>query len=228
MQPAPLVWDVPTRLFHWLLVISIVALFITGWLGGNAMLWHGKVGIFVSVLIVFRLLWGLVGASTARWSSILTAPFSLTKYLRGQWTDPGHNPLGALSVIAMIVMLIWQAGSGLFAYDDIAFRGPLARWVSTDTSLWLTGLHKKTQWLLLALIICHVLAVTLHQLKGHRLVQAMLHGRQPDASKPAKRGSIVGLVLVLIITGATYYALLEAPNWLAAPPPPAPAADLGW
>ena len=228
MQQPPLVWDLPIRAFHWLLATSIIALFITGWIGGNAMLWHGKIGIFVAALIVFRLLWGLLGSSTARWSSIISAPFSLTKYLRGEWTQPGHNPLGALSVIAMIVVLIWQVGSGLFAYDDIAFRGPLSRWINNGTSLWLTSLHKKSQWLLLALIGCHILAVSVHQIKGHRLIQAMLHGRQAEANSPTKGGHIVGLLFALILSAVTFYALLEAPNWLSTPPPAIPAVDLGW
>ncbi|MGL5632902.1 MAG: cytochrome b/b6 domain-containing protein, partial [Azovibrio sp.] len=118
-------WDLPTRLFHWILVIAMVGLFISGQIGGNAIELHGKVGQFVLALIVFRVVWGFVGSTYARFTSFFPTPARILAYLRGEWSGLGHNPLGSLSVFALLGLVGLQAVLGLFSNDDIAFRGPL-------------------------------------------------------------------------------------------------------
>lgn len=224
------VWDLPLRLFHWLLAASVIGAIATGLIGGNWMGWHADLGVMVAGLLVFRLLWGLVGSTYARWTTILRAPFSLGEYLRGQWQQPGHNPLGSLSVLAMLAVLIAQTVTGLLAYDDIALRGPLARLVDTDTSLWLTDIHRLLKNLLMLLIGLHIASIVVYQLRGRKLVQAMLHGRdeQMAPEQTARGGGLAAFVLVLAISLGTLWALQQAPQWLAPPKPASPPPALSW
>ena len=99
-----LIWDLPTRLFHWLLVLAIVALVVTGKAGGSWMEWHGRLGLLVLGLLVFRLLWGVMGSTYARFAGFFPTPAKVAAYLRGQWHAPGHNPLGACSVLALLAV----------------------------------------------------------------------------------------------------------------------------
>ncbi|MEE4465410.1 cytochrome b/b6 domain-containing protein, partial [Azotobacter chroococcum] len=121
------VWDAPLRLFHWSLALAVGAAMLSGWLGGNLMVWHGRLGLLILGLLAFRLLWGLLGSTYARWSRILAAPLRLGDYLRGRWRQAGHNPLGALSVLALLGLAAFQVLTGLTASDDIAFQGQLYR-----------------------------------------------------------------------------------------------------
>lgn len=146
------VWDLPLRLFHWLLAAAVIAAMLTGQVGGNLMVWHGRLGILIAGLLGFRLAWGIVGSTHSRFASFVRGPAAIIAYLRGHWHGLGHNPLGALSVLGLLTVLGLQAGGGLFANDDIAFQGPLYGLVSKDTSDWMTGLHRKGFWLVLALV----------------------------------------------------------------------------
>ncbi|TDM08566.1 MAG: hypothetical protein C4K60_03845 [Ideonella sp. MAG2] len=133
------VWDLPTRLFHWLLVLAVIGLVITGNVGGNAMVWHARLGVGVGCLLVFRLVWGVVGGRWSRFASFVRSPAALLRYVRGvseahEYVHVGHNPLGALSVLALLTVLLVQVSSGLVADDEIAFTGPLISWVSGATS----------------------------------------------------------------------------------------------
>lgn len=224
------VWDLPLRLFHWLLALSVIGAIATGLVGGNWMSWHANLGVIVAGLLVFRLLWGLLGSTYARWSTIVRAPFALRSYLRGQWRQPGHNPLGSLSVLAMMAALIAQTVTGLLAYDDIALRGPLARLVDTETSLWLTDIHRLLKNLLMLLIGLHIAAIVGYQLRGKKLVQAMLHGRDPEMKpeQAARGGSLVAFVFALAISLAAIWALQQAPQWLQPPKPATPPPALSW
>ena len=141
------VWDLPTRLFHWLLALCVVGLVITGKVGGNALQWHMWFGLTVGALLVFRLLWGIVGGRWSRFGSFVYAPGTVLRYLKrdhrdGDHFEVGHNPLGAFSVFAMIGVLVIQVATGLVADDEIATTGPLNRFVATDTGLAATGWHK--------------------------------------------------------------------------------------
>jgi len=176
------VWDLPTRLFHWALAGCVVGSIVTAKIGGNAMTWHFWLGEAVFALLLFRILWGLVGGHWSRFSRLLYGPGALWRYLKGrprpgEWLDVGHSPLGALAVLAMLALLAVQVGTGLVADDEIASIGPLNRLVATDTGLAATAWHKAWgQWLLLGLIGLHLLAITVYTARGRPLVSAMLRG----------------------------------------------------
>lgn len=217
------IWDLPTRLFHWLLAASVIALVVTAKMGGNAMEWHLRLGHVVLALLVFRIFWGLVGGYWSRFATFTPSPARLLRYLRGHSTAAdrnGHNPLGALSVWAMLLVLCAQVGSGLFSDDDIAFAGPLTRFVSGDTINDATIWHKEWgQWLLLALIAFHLCAIVFYTLvRRQRMVAAMLHGDQsaPAGTRAAHDGMaqrLLALVLALLCAGGAWwvYQLAAAP-----------------
>lgn len=179
------VWDLPTRLFHWLLVVAVIGLVVTGKVGGNALVWHQRLGLGVFALLGFRLVWGFVGGRWSRFASFVRPPAALLRYLRGERQpgdhfEVGHNPLGALSVLAMIGVLVLQVATGLVADDEIATTGPLNRHVATATGLAATAWHKGWgQWLLLALAALHVAAIVAYRLRGDDLVRPMLDGDKP-------------------------------------------------
>jgi cytochrome b len=221
-----LVWDLPTRIFHWLLAASVLGLFVTGEVGGNAMPWHGRLGIFVLGLVVFRLVWGFCGASYARFAQFWPRPRQIAAYLRGEWHGLGHNPLGALSVFALLGVSGLQAVLGLFADDDIAFQGPLARLIDDDLAGRLTGLHELGGNLLMLLVALHVCAIVFYaRVKKDNLVLPMLTGfKEVDAAKagpPARPGSRLGLVLAILLAALAMAAASGV--WLA-PPAAVPAA----
>jgi cytochrome b len=212
------VWDLPTRVFHWLLALCIVGSIVSAKIGGNAMAWHFRFGYVVFTLLVFRLLWGLVGGYWSRFATFAYAPSTTWRYLRGQSRpdehhDVGHSPLGAFSVFALLLMLALQVGTGLFADDEIANTGPLIKFVSGSTSLLLTKWHKNFgQWLIIALIVLHIGAIVFYRVKRNRnLVQPMLSGdKRLSASVPASvdHHRTRGLALTLLTACAALVAWL--------------------
>lgn len=202
------VWDLPTRLFHWALVLCVIGLVITGKIGGNAMEWHFRLGYTVFALLSFRLLWGLVGGRWSRFSSFIYGPGALLRYLRGRGEaaqEVGHSPTGALSVYALLLFLALQVGTGLFADDEIANVGPLAKFISTETSLQLTSYHKVIgQWVIIGLVVLHVLAVLYYLLaKKRNLIGPMFSGnKQLPADLPASRDTALTRMLALLLIAA--------------------------
>lgn len=177
------VWDLPTRLFHWLLVVALVAQVSTAKIGGAALAWHLRIGYCIFGLLLFRLLWGFIGGHWSRFASFLYGPASVLRYLRNQQRPAdlfhvGHNPLGSVSVWAMLLLLAVQVATGLVADDEIATVGPLNRYVSTATGLAATAWHKT--WgigLILALAVLHVAAVVFYRLRHQQdLVGPMVSG----------------------------------------------------
>ncbi|WP_347248107.1 cytochrome b/b6 domain-containing protein [Zoogloea sp.] len=224
------VWDLPLRLFHWLLALAVTGALVSGQIGGNLMVWHGRLGVLVAGLLGFRLAWGLVGSTHARFASFVRGPAAIRAYLQGTWHGLGHNPLGALSVLGMLAALCLQTASGLFGNDDIAFQGPLYPLVSKDTSDWVTGLHRKGFWLILLLITTHLAAIVFYlKMRGDNLIHPMITGRKSvtaAAADPEQRGGgTLALILALTVGLATAYGASGA--WQA-PPPPVPAAAPAW
>lgn len=217
------VWDLPTRLFHWFLVLLTIAAFATGFLGGNLIEAHGLLGLAITGLLAFRLVWGVVGSTYARFSQFVSGPAQALTYLRGQWHGLGHNPLGAFSVLAMLALMLFQAGSGLVSDDNISFTGPLKTWVSQDTADWMTGLHKINAWLIVGLVSLHTLSVVFYAVvKKKNLLTPMFTGHQnvDDAKLESARGGgwLPFTVAVLIAAAATW----AASGGLNPPPPPPP------
>lgn len=188
------VWDLPTRLFHWLLLLCVIGLVITGNVGGNWMVWHFRLGYTLLSLLLFRLVWGFVGGHWSRFVHFVPSPQALWRYLRppavGAVRPVGHSPLGALSVIALLSVLLLQAVSGLFSDDEIAFFGPLATRVSAEVVGLATWYHKAVgKPLLIALIVLHLLAIAFYRwFRRERLVRAMITGDKihPDDAPHAE------------------------------------------
>ncbi len=216
-------WDLPTRLFHWLLAGLVVASFVSGKIGGNAMDWHGKFGLAILGLLAFRLVWGFAGSTYARFVSFLPTPAKVLAHLRGQWRGVGHNPLGAFSVFGlMLLVLAFQVGTGLFGNDDIAFRGPLYELIGKDLSDRLTGLHKLSVNVLIALVTLHIVAIAFYvRVKKDDLIRPMLTGWKdvaPGEGASASGGGALPLAVALLVAVATVYGGSGA--WLPTPPPP--------
>ncbi|WP_406623498.1 cytochrome b/b6 domain-containing protein [Acidovorax sp. SDU_ACID1] len=209
MQHTVRVWDLPTRLFHWSLAATTIALVATAKLGGNAMEWHLRLGYVMLALLVFRLVWGLMGGRWSRFASFLYSPTRLWRYLRGGGEDDvGHSPLGALSVFALLAVLLLQVGSGLVSDDEIAFAGPLTRFVPGSVVGQATWYHKDVgQYLLYALVGLHLLAILFYVLVRKRtLVRPMLGGDKqlPRPASPSRddMASRAGAAVVLALSGA--------------------------
>jgi len=200
------VWDVPTRLAHWLIALGVGACWWTGDTG--RLEWHRWSGYLLLGLVVFRLYWGLFGSATARFRAFVRGPRTVVDYLRGRWAPrPGHNPLGALSVLALLALLAVQVGLGLFAVDvDGIESGPLSAWVSFDTGRAAAHWHHVVFNLLLALIALHILAIAWYRIaRREKLLGAMLHGHRdfPGAfTQPATASAlrlVVGVLLAALL-----------------------------
>lgn len=207
-------WDLPTRLFHWLLagLIAFSWWSVTYHHGD----WHIWSGVAILTLLLFRLMWGVVGSSTARFASFVRGPRGVRDYLAGNWRGIGHSPLGALSVVALLAVVAVQVGLGLVAQDeDGIVAGPLAGLVSSDISDRARGLHEITFYILLALIALHVAAILFYRLvRGKKLTGPMIHGRadiDPRASpmRPAKYW--IALICLVIALAVSRWVVAGAP-----------------
>lgn len=217
-------WDLPTRLFHWLLAVAVIVAVVSAQVGGNMIDWHGRSGLFIVGLVVFRLVWGVLGSTYARFLQFFPTPSRLRAYLRGEWRGEGHNPLGAIAVFALLGLLTVQATSGLFANDDIAFVGPLFALVSKALSNRLTGLHQQLSNLLIGLVVLHVAAIAFYgHVKKQKLIKPMLTGWKEGEGKSASGGSWLGLIVALAMAVLAVYGASGA--WLPSPPPTPPAAE---
>lgn len=221
------VWDLPTRLFHWSLVIVVVATFIAAKIGGNAMTWHGRLGLIIIGLLVFRIVWGFVGSTYARFIQFVRGPATIRTYLCGEWKELGHNPLGALSVLALLGILATQAATGLFANDDIAFEGYLVPLIGSAASSKITGIHQLLEKLLMLFVALHVGSIVFYaRVKKQNLVRPMITGwvdGKPGLS--AKGGGAVAFIVAVLIAAAVVWI---ASGNLLSPPVPPPAAVPAW
>ena len=199
------VWDVPTRLIHWLIVLLVAASWWTGDTG--RMDWHRYSGYLLLGLVSFRIYWGLVGASTARFRQFVRGPRVVLSYLRGRWeTLPGHNPVGALSTLVLLALLAAQVVLGLFAVDvDGIESGPLSNHVSFATGRACAKLHHQLFDVLLVLIAAHVAAVLFYVVvKKQNLIAAMFTGKREYAQdlQPVVNASKLRLISGAIIIAA--------------------------
>ncbi|MEK7945437.1 cytochrome b/b6 domain-containing protein [Pigmentiphaga sp. YJ18] len=208
------VWDLPTRLFHWLLVVCVIGAFVTIKVGGLWAEYHLLFGYAVLGLILFRIVWGFVGSGHARFARFVRGPRAIAAYLRGTMPrTPGHNPLGALSVVAMILLLGYQAATGLFSNDDIFTEGPLAGLVGKDWSDRLTGLHKLDELPILILVGLHIVAIVWYRVaKKQKLTRAMVTGDAPaeefttgaDSARDTAGTRLLALVIAALAAAVVY------------------------
>ena len=209
-----LVWDLPVRVTHWMLVLCVAGSWLTHQAGVQWFDWHRRLGYVTLVLVLFRVVWGFVGTRHARFASFVRGPRAVAGYLRGRMRNlpAGHNPLGGLSVLAILALLLLQAGTGLFANDEIANTGPFYGWISQATSNRITSLHRANSDWLLALIALHVVAVAWHVgVRRNPLVRAMITGHKDERRVPP--GDAIDnsrTMLALAIVGGLALALAVA------------------
>ncbi len=197
-------WDLPLRVFHWSLVILIPLAWWTGEEGDFD--WHSWVGYSLLVLVSARIVWGFVGSRHARFTDFFKGPGAVVAYLRGQAaTTPGHNPLGGWSVVALLVVLLLQAVSGLFNSDDVLYNGPLYYAASTEFRDTMGVVHELAFDALVALVVLHLLAIAFYQWRKHEpLIQAMVRGRAEgkqgrEAPRPWWLAVLIAGVLALLL-----------------------------
>lgn len=215
-EPMQLVWDLPIRIFHWVLTIAILVSIITAKIGGlDAMELHVYCGCLVLSLIVFRLIWGLVGTDYARFSNFVKGPTKVVDYLRqfilqkpGHST--GHNPAGGWMVLLMLGALLLQASSGLFVTDDIFTEGPLAHLITGDQQSILSQIHSFGEYLVPTLVLVHLAAIMLHRLKGEHLTLAMVHGKK-HATTGITSNKLPLAALLFGSSGLLVYLLVTLP-----------------
>ncbi|MDE1902575.1 MAG: cytochrome b/b6 domain-containing protein [Alphaproteobacteria bacterium] len=211
------IWDAPTRLFHWLTAILVAAAYAT-W-RFDQMDWHIWVGYALLALVIFRLLWGLFGSETARFAAFLAPPRAAFVHLahlfrREPDREIGHNPAGGWMVLVLLALLLGEALSGLYVNNDVADPGPLTQIVPARISNLIDALHTYLWWTLLAAVTLHVLAVALYRMaKGQNLVLPMVTGRKtlpPEMRAPA----LAGPLRMLLVLGGSLIAVAVLINFL--------------
>lgn len=218
-------WDLHLRLFHWSLLTAVTTAIVTGKLGGSWIEAHALAGIVVVGLLAFRLVWGLIGSTPARFSHFAPTPSKILAYLQGKWRGIGHNPLGALSVFALLGLLSFQAGSGLLSNDDISFAGPLAQLIDDELSHTITNWHHQAANVLFLLLGLHVAAIVFYtKVKKDKLVRPMVTGWKEipaDLPQPrrARRIALLGAVAIGLLAsyGASGKWISKAVSSVAAP-----------
>ena len=203
------------RLAHWLLVLGIAGSFLTHYAGPAWFDWHRRCGYGVLVIVAFRLVWGFAGTRPARFAAFVRGPRAIAAWLRaGSPQTPGHNPLGALNVIAMLVLILAQAVTGLFANDEIASAGPLYGWVSHELSNRVSRFHRLNETVLLVLIGLHLAAVAWYTfVRRQRIVRGIITGDPGDASSADGTTIVDSLLmralLIVLVLGALLTLLLR-------------------
>ena len=207
------IWDLPTRLFHWLIVLLIIVSYVS--VRENRMDVHLLSGYTVLTLLLFRLVWGFVGSDTSRFVRFLRSPFAALRHLstfakRVPDDQVGHNEAGGWMVLVMLLDLTFQVGTGLCSNDDAATEGPLAKYVGKEWSDRLSGYHAINFNILLVLIGLHVLAVVCYAvIKRHDLVRPMFTGKKrlPAATRAPRMASPILAIVILLVAGAAVWAL---------------------
>jgi cytochrome b len=218
------VWDLPVRIFHWLLVLVICGSWITSEFSSTAFRWHEYCGYTVLVLVCFRLLWGVVGTRHALFANFLRGPREILAYARRLTSSAayrpsvGHNPLGGWVVVTMLLLLLTQGLTGLFANDGVINTGPLFGWISLSRSDFLTTIHHRVFHVLQAIVGLHIIAAALYFfVRRDNLVLPMLTGRKPDELVPEDQGIRgsrlwLALLIVILLAGALALAIRLAPE----------------
>jgi cytochrome b len=210
-HPAPLsacpgrvrVWDVPIRLFHWAVVMLVIAAYVTWQL--NWMDWHARCGYAVLALALFRVSWGFFGSETAQFRRFLAPPRAAVRHLllafhREPDHQAGHNPAGGWMVLLLVLLLLGEALSGLYVANEVADQGPLSALTPAPIANAITALHSILWDALLAAVVLHLLAILVYAAaKGHNLVRPMITGWKPlpaGVRPPRMAGSVRAAILL--------------------------------
>ena len=200
------VWDLPTRLFHWGTAACFVGLVVSGEVAGEAMVWHFRLGYLLLALVLFRILWGVLGGHWSRFTSFVRGPSEIWRYVRGiesTGVTAGHNPLGSLSVLAILFFSLLQVTAGLMSDDEVFTSGPLAAKVPAAWVQMATFFHTQIgKLVLIGLVVLHLGAIAWYRFrKGQDLVRPMLAGDKelPPGTRESRDDlASRGLALVLL------------------------------
>ena len=213
MSEAPrriLVWDWPTRLVHWSLAVLVFFLWWTS--GSETIVLHKRLGFALLALVVFRVYWGFAGSETARFSDFVKGPRAIARYLReGAASTLGHNPLGALSVVALMGLLLVESALGLFALEEDGLEsGPFASYVSFENGQLAAHYHALVFNILLGFVALHILAVIVYLARGQNLIWAMIGGRKPVAAniEPPRLAGPLALGAGIVLSAALFGLLV--------------------
>lgn len=217
-HPPVTVWDAPVRVVHWAIVALLVVSLGTGFAGGDWLAWHMRAGQVLLTLVLFRILWGFVGSTNARFSAFVRGPRQVLRYARSLARPPHeqhgtHNPLGGWMVLLLLLALLAQAISGLFTNDDILWEGPLVKWVTKDTSDVISSLHRRLWWVLIGLASLHILAAVSYLVVfRENLIRAMVTGSKrlpPGIASPqgAAASTVKALALVALCGALVWFVL---------------------
>ena len=219
------VWDLPTRLFHLLLMLCVLGLVITGGNGDFAMVVHFYLGYTVLTLVFFRTIWGVFGGYWSRFATFFPSPSSLLSYLRNL-NNPnakpsvGHNPLGAMSVFVFLLVLLLQALSGLMSDDTISISGPWSLLVPNAWVEFATRYHTDIGFpLILVLVGVHIAAVLYYlHAKKQNLIRPMIDGdKLVSPATPASRDSLQTRLIALVVVVSCAYVVYRLVSLSAAP-----------
>jgi cytochrome b len=214
------IWDLPTRLFHWVLVVLIFAAWLSaerGW-----MQVHVVCGLTMLTLLLYRLIWGMIGSDTARFSHFLKGPSAALGHLRYLLRrepdiEVGHNAAGGWMVIVMLALLCVQVGTGLCSNDDVLVEGPLAKFAGKDRSDWLTHIHHVNFTLIEIAIALHVLSIiTYRVLKGQNLLLPMITGKKrlPGATRAPRLMHPILALAALVVSAVAVVLFLMMVGYL--------------
>lgn len=201
------IWDGFVRISHWLMVLLVVAMWITAEEG--YMDWHLRLAAVLGALVVTRILWGFFGSESARFSKFLKGPAAVVSHVRefrqGRYQPTNtHNAAGGWAAVLLLLLLALQFTSGLFATDEIFYSGPLASFVSNGFSDAATEFHETVFNVLVALVVVHVVAIILYRIKGINLIAAMLHGYRENVEAPRLVSGVVGIIAAAAIAAALF------------------------
>jgi len=196
LKPTVKVWDLFVRVSHWLIVLLVASAWLSSEIGDAEFKWHSWNGYALFVLVLSRLIWGLVGSTTARYSDFLKAPKQAFIYLRDLHQGKeakylGHNPAGGWMALMLWLVLIAQAITGMFSSDDVIFDGPFSYYVSSATVSTITAAHHLLFNVLVLLVMFHVFAVLYHEyVKKEALIAAMITGnKQVSNARPNEKSN---------------------------------------
>ena len=204
------VWDIPVRICHWAIVLAVLGCYGTAEYGWLDMQWHFYFGYSVLCLTSFRVLWGIFGSEHARFGDFVRGPGAVIAYLRGRLPERlGHSPIGALSVILLLALLLAQSISGLFNSDEVMWYGPLNERVSAKVASFMADVHERGETLLLIAIGLHIAAIAYYLVvKKKNLITPMLTGRALSDQSDARWAPMWRAVFLAAIVGASFWALL--------------------
>jgi cytochrome b len=198
-----IVWDWPTRLFHWVLVMLVVAAYVTWRL--NRMDWHARAGYALLTALVFRILWGFFGSDSARFSRFLGSPRAAARYLahsfrRAPDRQAGHNPAGGWMVLLLLALLLGESLTGAYVASDVADEGPWTERMPASIANAITSLHQIFWDSLVVAVALHLLAILIYTaVKRHHLVRPMLTGWKSlpsEVAQPRIAGSLRAAALL--------------------------------